>query len=335
MADRLNLIPMKRISLIITFAIAGSLPAAAQFTAQTGATFFIGSGATVAFDGLIVQPSSDLTIGGLTITKSATPLTEPTSIARVYNFSEAINFSGTLGIRYAVSELNGLNEDELLIATRTDGTFAWATGSITDTDEHYVSAAFASPLTFKQVTALSSKDPLPVTLVNFSLHKEEQQASLTWETTLEINASHFDVERSADGRLWQNIGRVAAKGNSNSPATYAFRDPAPLSDRNGGSLRYYRLKMSDLDDTFTYSNILSASWEIPLPVLSAYPNPATTRLKIETSVPGRLLLYDVAGRRLRELDAQAGVNEIDVRSLPAGMYFVEFNGSSLRWVKMQ
>lgn len=325
---------MKRL-LIFIITILSLSPTVAQVSVGTDAVFFVGSGTTVSFDGLVMQPAVDLALSGLTITTSTAPLTMPMSIARVYTFSSPVGFTGTLGIRYNSSELNGLPAEELQIATQAavNGAFAPAANSVADV--RYVSAVYGTEATIRQVIAMKEGGALPVSLVDFSVRKEEQHALLTWHTTMEVNVSHFDIERSADSRSWQKIGQVAAKGAGGKADGYTFRDQSPLSPQeNGSALRYYRMKMTDLDGTFSYSGIRSLQWDgAALPVIRTYPNPAVDYLKVESATGGRLTVTDISGRKLRESIVPAGTNMIDIRNLPSGIYFVLTNGASVRWVK--
>ena len=42
-------------------------------------------------------------------------------------------------------------------------------------------------------------DASSVTLTSFTARKEEANVFLRWQTTSEINSSHFEIERSSDG----------------------------------------------------------------------------------------------------------------------------------------
>ena len=308
-------------------------PATAQVSVGTATEFFVESGATVSFDGLVMQPSANLSLNDLTIVTSTTPLSLPVSIARVYTLSSPVGFKGILGIRYDSGELNGLPADKLEIATQAvaSGIF---TPAVSVAGERYVSAVYGSEITIRQVTAMREGGALPVSLVDFSVREAEQYALLSWQTTAEVNVSHFDVERSVDSRTWQKIGQVAPKGVGVGTADYDFRDQLWLLPQAGRTaIAYYRLKMTDLDGTFSYSGIRSLQWEGSTSVAGVYPNPASDYIRMETATGGLLSVSDMTGRRLVEINAQAGTNDIDVRSLPAGVYFVRINGTTLRWVK--
>ena len=56
--------------------------------------------------------------------------------------------------------------------------------------------------------------PLPLNLVTFKGSLQNSTTLLEWQTANEINTSNFAVERSTDGRNFQQIGTVAATGNA-------------------------------------------------------------------------------------------------------------------------
>jgi serine protease AprX len=119
---------------------------------------------------------------------------------------------------------------------------------------------------------------LPVNLSSFYLKIEEDGNHLFWTTELESNTSHFDIEKSEDGKLFTKIGEVKAAGFSTTAQSYNFLD----KDLHEG-LRYYRLKNVDRDLTFDYSKILVAS-RINRNKVVISPNPTTGQIKIQMNM---------------------------------------------------
>ena len=76
-----------------------------------------------------------------------------------------------------------------------------------------------------------------------------------WETATELNNDYMAVERSADGRRFDEIGRVPGAGNSNTPLRYDLLDEQPLPGRS-----YYRLRQVDFDGTTSYSDVRSVNF---------------------------------------------------------------------------
>ncbi len=96
--------------------------------------------------------------------------------------------------------------------------------------------------------------PLPVHLISFTARLQQQNVQLGWQSSAEENTSHFEVERSADGKDFTVLATVNAQGNSSSVISYSASDMSPLPGTS-----YYRLKMVDLDQTFSFSKTVAVS----------------------------------------------------------------------------
>jgi hypothetical protein len=168
---------------------------------------------------------------------------------------------------------------------------------------------------------------LPVKLITFVAGKEQNTARLSWATSEEVNADRFEIERSADARSWKSIKSVKAIGNSSSQQKYLAIDNLPLP-----GLSYYRLKMIDLDGSYTYSGVESLLMKnndnLPIP----FPNPVT-RMLFLTGDPR--LIHSVS---LLRPDGQTVFerlpysNGIDVSKMPTGEYLLiihQTNASSI------
>ncbi|SEI52298.1 Por secretion system C-terminal sorting domain-containing protein [Dyadobacter sp. SG02] len=178
---------------------------------------------------------------------------------------------------------------------------------------------------------LSRAGALPLRLVEFTVRNEGNAAFAAWRTTEEENTSHFDLERSADGRQFQKVGTIAAI-NEAGVHDYNFTDRELLPGRS-----YYRLKMEDWDRTYSYSRILA--FENGTSVTSAiYPNPARDIVKVNVSESGvgqTIRVISQAGKILltRHLPA-SGTQTVDVSAIPAGIYLMKVgNGETYKLVK--
>jgi hypothetical protein len=176
----------------------------------------------------------------------------------------------------------------------------------------------------------SAVNVLPVTLLNFSGHRNANDNILNWNTAGEQNNVGFEVQRSANGTDYKKIGFVqtlAPAGNSTATLYYSFTDSKP-----DGLIQYYRLKQINTDNEFKYSSIVILKQDKPLlfTINSIYPNPvsATASLNISSKVNDKinLVITDMNGRKLSEQTAviAAGNNSVsvDVNKLPAGAYMI-------------
>ena len=144
---------------------------------------------------------------------------------------------------------------------------------------------------------------LPVTLLSFEAEKKgERSVSLEWSTADEFNTSHFVIERSRDGKEWEDLGSVDAAGESTETLNYTFIDKNAYNGRSAQARFYYRLRMLDNDASFSYSEIEAVVFksEGPGSEVYAYPNPSSIGLNVEFNgenrIPARMELFDASGK---------------------------------------
>ncbi|MHA4741184.1 Ig-like domain-containing protein [Dyadobacter sp. MSC1_007] len=164
------------------------------------------------------------------------------------------------------------------------------------------------------------KDPLPVKLVYFQAKKNENQVRLTWETAEETNSDHFDIERSADMKLWAGIGSVLAASDSETAREYVLADTLPEP-----GLNYYRLKMVDHDNSFSLSSIRSVHFQ-ELSWAELFPNPVDDQLRVmirNKKIKSMRLISNAGIVRLSR-PVLAPSFTISMKEFPTGMYYIHF-----------
>ena len=186
--------------------------------------------------------------------------------------------------------------------------------------------------TLNQVLFLTEGETaLPLRLVEFSAEPSGGVVNLDWASETERNVSHFLIERSADGREFLPINRVTAVGDSDLGEEYAYTD----RDINS-SIYYYRLKIVDRDDTFSYSPVrvvnFGQSNQGLFQIISGPPNPVAASeiafaLEVfSTETPLEISLYELSGRLISRKVQQlnSGRNEVllAVDQLPTATYIV-------------
>ncbi|MBC8084811.1 MAG: T9SS type A sorting domain-containing protein, partial [Hymenobacter sp.] len=178
-------------------------------------------------------------------------------------------------------------------------------------------------------------NPLPVVLTRFAGRPAGATTELYWQTATENQVAYFEVQRSADGRLFAGIGRVAAT-NGDRPHAYAFPDTAPPA-----GLSYYRLLVQDTDGQVAYSMVAAVTQpreaDPPALRLTAYPNPVPAgaawqlRLEVREAQRVELQLTATTGRPVlrRTLTLPAGTTLLP---LPAaqwhGLYLLSVQTAS-------
>ena len=186
-------------------------------------------------------------------------------------------------------------------------------------------AAFGTVATLAQLT-----DVVPVEMLTFTASVRNSEVQLLWSTTSELNNRGFEIERSINNdNNFITIGFVDGKGNSTELNYYSFADNPQL---NGVNQIYYRLKQVDFNGTFSFSNIVNVSYDVPAEFVlnQNYPNPFNPATAISYFVPKEsfvsLKVYDFLGREVKTLVHEmksTGSYELffDASDLPSGTYF--------------
>ncbi|MBL4658134.1 MAG: T9SS type A sorting domain-containing protein [Flavobacteriales bacterium] len=186
-----------------------------------------------------------------------------------------------------------------------------------------------SPFTFSSKS--TSSNPLPIELQYFdAILLNNQTVSVEWTTVVELNNDFFTVERSATGVDFKALASIPGAGNSNGLLNYNLPDLTPLT-----GVSYYRLKQTDYDGSYTYSQTVAVNLE-GINLINIYPVPAVDNMMaivlsaFETGISFQIL--DLTGRKVVNVDfvVQEGLNEIslDVSSLASGNYMLSLTTDS-------
>jgi len=171
-----------------------------------------------------------------------------------------------------------------------------------------------------------SPAPLPLELIKFDGEMIGEDNLLTWETASEHNNDYFTLERSRDGFDFSTLAVVQGAGNSSTNINYEQFDFDPYS-----GITYYRLKQTDFDGQFSYSQTIALNRGLENAIVSElFPNPAnqSVNLMIETPKSGlvSMEMYDNSGRLIlrKEYTAHKGSNKynIDLNELAKGVYSI-------------
>lgn len=178
---------------------------------------------------------------------------------------------------------------------------------------------------------------LPVTWLNFEGKRSNTGVDLFWQTASEKNNLGFFVERSEDGKLFNEIGFVRGRINSNTVNAYRFID----EQAEPNAVLFYRLKQTDVDGRFEYSNTITINAETEVLMPTVFPNPVNYQLNISLHEPmGAAVSYvitDLTGKLIKQNHEQLQSNEqtvvIPTHDLGVGVYFVqiELNNRNYRY----
>lgn len=179
----------------------------------------------------------------------------------------------------------------------------------------------------------SSLNPLPVDLLYFSAKlTAAEQVQLQWSTATEIDNDFFTVERSPDGISWSILEEIPGAGQSTETLEYLTTDRSPLSGTS-----YYRLKQTDYDGQYSYSDWQVIQLESKHEIGSVTPNPSTGLFYLNT-IPAEkeeIYIFNAAGTLIRQfpIDPTNQSIELDLLDQPSGWYFVQVADQSYRIYK--
>jgi hypothetical protein len=173
-----------------------------------------------------------------------------------------------------------------------------------------------------ELTQVPSAQPLPVTLRAFTGQRQAPASvRLSWQTASELNNRGFAVQRqAAPGEPFETLTFVPGHGTTQTLTSYAYVDAtAPATTT------YYRLQQLDVQGTITYSPVVAVAGSRPVASLTAWPVPAQQTLWVRYADPAPELLLqlrDATGRVVRQLRFRQQT-QVDVRTLPAGIYYLQ------------
>ena len=173
----------------------------------------------------------------------------------------------------------------------------------------------------------------PVILSAFNINPSNGKVSINWTTQTELNADHFSIRKSLDGKDFKEIAQIPAAGNSSLQRSYSYTD-----DQISSSIRYayYALAIVDKDGQMELSliKIFKNKAAAEKLIISLSPNPINgmghLMLKFNADKPGTMSarLIDAQGKLVLQTDLSAvtGVNSghIHLGEISKGAYTVQF-----------
>jgi hypothetical protein len=178
--------------------------------------------------------------------------------------------------------------------------------------------------------------PLPVKLVDFTVQKQTNgNVSLQWKVSGEADVSKYEIEMARGNAELQagnfvKISEVASLGNTTGSHTYSFTDLE--TDKFGP--RYYRLKIINLDGSFTYSPTRSVVFDAPVQ-WQIYPNPSNGLFslvyQLNTGEEIHARIIDAKGSVIKEYRKAANgfpqKLNIDMLGKASGIYLLQVDAA--------
>lgn len=162
----------------------------------------------------------------------------------------------------------------------------------------------------------------PATMVDFAADALQGRVHVHWATESETSCKSFTVERSRDGKTFEEVTEVEAAGNSSGRLEYGTFDESPYEGRS-----FYRIRQNDFDGNTSYSEIKEVDLGKGMFDFIAYPNPAARgdriSLNIESLVAATASLdvVDMVGRKLvsEQVELLPGVARLELPSMDWAM----------------
>jgi hypothetical protein len=189
------------------------------------------------------------------------------------------------------------------------------------------------------ITRITADTPVPVEFTSFTYTANGNNVTLQWETATETNNLGFEVQRKSLDSDYEIIGFVSGSGTTTEPRTYFFND----SKIPNGQYTY-RLKQSDYNGTFSFSDEIIVEVEAPAEysLEQNYPNPfnPSTNINFSLAEAGlvKMVVYDMLGQKVSVIVdefREAGYHTVtfNASNLPSGLYFYTLESPQFKQTK--
>jgi hypothetical protein len=174
---------------------------------------------------------------------------------------------------------------------------------------------------------------LPIELHSFGVRQIDGSAALIeWVTLSEINNDYFTVEKSMNLEDWEEVDVVSGAGNSLKITAYSTLDHLSYF-----GVSYYRLKQTDFDGKFSFSEIETITIS-SIANQAVYPNPTTGMVYFHNDLKPKstIRVLSINGTDLTNrvsVGNSIGFKTIDLSTLSSGIYFLQVEGINYRIIK--
>jgi len=185
------------------------------------------------------------------------------------------------------------------------------------------------------INTFPSNSALPITLLHFNLHTQtDQKVICEWSTAQELNNAYFTIERSNTPNRWKEIATVDGANNSSQLLNYSYTDEHPYLGTS-----YYRLKQTDFDGNYSYSQTKSIRVNRLIHQVSVYPNPSKNHVILEANQEEleHIRMYTPLGENLVEKIEISVLSDssvrLDLSKLAPGLYIIKTKTSATKVYK--
>lgn len=227
------------------------------------------------------------------------------------------------------SGINTNNLSQVVLMIDADGDFTSGSSIFSPISTSGNTVSFLVDLVNGDYFTIGSTEPaaLPIVLNSFEAEAEKGDVFLQWETASESDNAFYTVERCQDGIDFEPIAYLDGAGTSSSVNQYRYVDPSP-----GAGAYYYRLKQTDFNGNFTYSEVLRVEIGKAKFELKFYPNPIESGESLKMVIRGGqglqtyIEIRTLKGRLVKSQYGEVKADSpmlIDTGSLYPGIYLVQ------------
>lgn len=161
---------------------------------------------------------------------------------------------------------------------------------------------------------ITRPNPLAVELLGFSAEKNGASSQIVWQVENERNFSHYELERSTDGgNVFSKVHQANGTCSGEATCDYQYKDVS--FDKTV----YYRLKMVDVDGSFTYSTIISLdeTTSNDYSLLSTYVEDGVLQVKLgsKKKSTAKFVVYNIAGKAVATESNIAVKNGVTIKNM--------------------
>ncbi len=186
-------------------------------------------------------------------------------------------------------------------------------------------------------TESNTYNTVPIELSSFDVQQKNDEVQLNWTTLSEMNFDFFTVEMSLNGKDFESVTDVKGAGESRDRQDYNFT--MPLNEKlKKFPFLYFRLKQTDLDGSFTYSDVMTLTTKtdnlFDFGINNAYYNNSSIHLEVTSFVSESLdvKIISMNGQTLynKETQVYTGLNSIDLplKTSYSGICIVQLKNNS-------
>lgn len=177
-------------------------------------------------------------------------------------------------------------------------------------------------------TLSNSCSILPLELLDLSVTAQQSSVLINWKTANEQNIHSFQVQRSTDGRTFETIGRIAAKGTAiSTEEQYLFTD----KKISLGLTYYYRLKVIEKDDNHWFTHKYAIMLKDDSQKVNFFPNPTSNEgvLSFRNGIEGivQISVYNQMGQlvsyRKKLFTDKTHSFSLNLQEFTSGIYMVK------------